>query len=148
MRHNELRRTPSFFDQDFYETLFPQPLWVRYPLQMPQAMKCDLKETDDAYEMKADMPGVDKNDITVDFDTDSNLLTISYEHKDETEDKKEENVGYVIRERSYSKTSRRFVLPAGDRDNIHAKYDNGVLTVTVGKKGEPEKEANPVINIE
>lgn len=147
MRQNALRRVPSLFDTDFYEGLMLHPLWGGCQLQRPHAMRCDLKETDDTYEVKADLPGVDKEDITIDFNDDDNILTISYEHKGESEDKGEDG-GYVIRERTYSKTSRRFALPAGNRDDIHAKYDNGVLMVTVGKDDEQAKKAKPTITIE
>lgn len=147
MRQNELRRVPSLFDTDFYEGLMLHPLWGGCQLQRSHVMRCDLKETDDTYEVKADLPGVDKEDITVDFNDDDNILTISYEHKGESEDKGEDG-GYVIRERTYSKMSRRFALPAGNRDDIHAKYDNGVLMVTVGKDDEQAKKAKPTITIE
>lgn len=133
-------------------------------------MRCDLKETDSDYELKADIPGAKKDDIDVQFD-DESVLTVTYERKadkgesasdakcecgcgdasekcdcvdsdkpavNETKPVKVDGVKvptrYVTRERSYTKVTRSFRLPDGDRDAIHARYADGVLTVTVGKK--------------
>ena len=114
----ELTPYDSMFD-DFFRT----PV-IAHP------MKCDVKETDDAYEVKADIPGVDKNDITVTFD--DGVLNIAYKH-DDSKDEKDEDGKYVMQERSYSAMSRSFDLPDGNKDDIHAKYADGVLTVTVAK---------------
>lgn len=153
MKQNELFKIPSIFDIDNYDnfprydSLLPRFLFGGYQLENRHTMKCDLKELDNAYILEADIPGADKDDITVNFDSDKSMLTVAYEHKNENETNKEDD-GYVIKERSYVKTSRSFVLPSGNRDNIHAKYDNGVLTVTVEKKEEPEKEEKQTITIE
>lgn len=112
---------------------------------LEKSLRCDVKETDDAYEVSVDIPGVDKNDINVDL-SNENVLTISYEHDDG--DNKEEkddngNVTYHCRERSTVSGSRSFKLADADRDNVHATYTDGVLQVTVGKvkETEPEKKS-------
>lgn len=112
---------------------------------MEKSLRCDVKETDDSYEISADIPGVDKNDIDVDLDND-NVLTISYKHDDgdNKEEKDDEgNVTYHCRERSTVSGSRSFKISDADRDNVHASYTDGVLTVTVGKvkETEPEKKS-------
>lgn len=110
-------------------------------------MRCDVKETDDAYEVKADIPGVDKNDLNVTYD-DDHVLSISYEH-DASTDKKDEDGKYAVQERTYSAMSRRFVLPKGDKDDVHAKYADGVLTVTVAKaKEDAAADDNTKVTIE
>ena len=115
-----------------------------YDIDKP--LRCDVKETDDAYEISADIPGVDKNDIDVDLDND-NILTISYSH-DDGENKEEKdgegNVIYRCRERSTVSGSRSFKIGDADRDNIHASYSDGVLTVTVGKTKETEPKKKSI----
>lgn len=93
--------------------------------------KVDVKETDDAYTVEADMPGVSKDDIDIEHSNDT--LTISVDYKDE-DDKKDDNDNYIYRERKHVSMKRSMVLKDGDEDAIQAKLENGVLTVTVPKK--------------
>lgn len=110
---------------------FMSPWFDAADLASIPKMKCDVKETDTEYEIKADIPGVDKNDISVTYN-DDHVLAISYEH-DATNDKKDDDGKYAVQERTYSAMSRKFVLPKGDKENVHAKYSDGVLSITVGK---------------
>lgn len=122
----------DLFPHGAYDSLLTP--WLDSNVTTLPKMRCDVKETDDAYEVKADIPGVDKNDLNVTYD-DDHVLSISYEH-DATNDKKDEDGKYAVQERSYSAMSRRFVLPKGDKDDVHAKYADGVLTITVAKAKE------------
>ena len=98
----------------------------------------DLYETDDHFMIKAELPGVDKNDIKIDLK--DRLLTLSGERTSENE-VKEEN--YYRRERSYGKFQRAFMLPADlDSDKIKAEFKDGVLQIEVPKPA--EKKAKPV----
>jgi HSP20 family protein len=99
----------------------------------------DIKETDKEYVIHAELPGVKKEDISIDLD--KNLLTLSGERKQE---KKEENERYYRVERSYGKFSRTITVPEGiTPDQIRARFENGVLEVDIpkleGKKEEPKK---------
>jgi len=92
----------------------------------------DLEETDDAFKITAELPGMDKKDIHITFD--NNVLTISGEKKAEKEIK-EDNFHRL--ERSYGKFQRSFELPGYiDRDKIEADYKDGILHVTVPKTEE------------
>lgn len=97
------------------------------------AFKVDLKETDDAYELKADFPGAEKDEVDAKIEND--VLTITYEHKEESGEK--EDGKWLTHERSYSSTTRSFRLPDADDANTKAELVDGVLTITVPKK---EKE--------
>ena len=89
----------------------------------------DLYEKDDHYVIKAELPGVDKDDIKVDLK--DHVLTLSGERTYDNE-VKEEN--YCRRERSYGKFRRAFSLPTDvDSDKITAEYKDGVLRVEVPK---------------
>lgn len=103
-------------------------------------IKIDVTETEPAYEVKADIPGVSKEDIKVTVD--GNQVSISVEVKKESEETK---AGNIIRaERYYGRQYRSFSL-AQDVDEAHAeaKYSNGVLELTLPKKaGKPSKQLN------
>jgi HSP20 family protein len=92
----------------------------------------DLYEKDDHFVIKAELPGVDKNDIKVDLK--DRVLTLSGERTCDNE-VKEEN--FYRRERSYGKFQRVFTLPADvDSDKISAEFKEGVLRVEVPKPEE------------
>jgi HSP20 family protein len=107
------------------------------PLQAEFAPAVDVKETAEAVVVKAEVPGMDAKDINISVTGD--VLTIKGEKKSEREEKEE---NYHVVERSYGSFSRSLVLPAAaDLDNIEAKYDKGVLTVTCPKKEEVKPKA-------
>jgi HSP20 family protein len=98
----------------------------------------DLYEKDDHFMIKAELPGVDKNDIKIDLK--DRRLTLSGERTYDNE-VKEEN--YYRRERTYGKFQRAFTLPADvDSEKIKANYKDGVLQIEVPKP--EEKKAKQV----
>jgi HSP20 family protein len=106
---------------------------MRFDLEgAPQMrMKIDVTKADDTYTVKADIPGVKKDDIQVSVD--GNEVTISGEIRKETEEKKGEEV--LRSERTYGKVSRSFTLPHDvDEGRVVAKYADGVLKLTLPMK--------------
>jgi len=92
----------------------------------------DIKETDDHYEVKAEIPGMSKKDINIKFRDD--VLAITGERKNEQETK---NDRYHRMERSYGKFERHFHFPTGVKaDDIKANYKNGVLIISIPKTEE------------
>ena len=106
-----------------------------------ESFKTDIKDEGDRYELEADMPGFEKNDIHLDVSGDT--LTIKAERltKNKTEDKKDR---YVCSERSYGSYSRSFDITGIDAAGIKAKYNNGVLSLTLPKKVEKQPESQRV----
>jgi HSP20 family protein len=87
----------------------------------------DVVTKDSDLVVRAELPGVKQEDV--DITLQDNVLTISGERKAEQE---EERGGYHVRERRYGSFSRSLALPEGlDESKIHARYENGVLEVTV-----------------
>jgi HSP20 family protein len=87
----------------------------------------DVVTKDGDLVVRAELPGVKQEDV--DITLQNNVLTISGERKAEQE---EERGGYFVRERRYGSFSRSLSLPEGlDESKVHARYDNGVLEVTV-----------------
>lgn len=96
-----------------------------------------MLETEDAVQVKVDLPGHDPESIKVKLDGDT--LTIQSERKQE---EKHEGKGYRRIERSYGSYARSFVLGRGlDASATQARYENGVLTVTVPKKEEAKPKS-------
>lgn len=93
--------------------------------------RLNVSETDQHFEVQAELPGVNKEDVKVAVE--HQRVTIEAEAKRETEQRQGENVLYT--ERSASKFMRSFVLPAEvDEASAQARMENGVLTLTLPKK--------------
>ncbi len=118
---------------DSFEDML-KSMWrpVRWEMAAPApAIKLEVSETDDAYKVKAQVPGVNKNDIKVKIDR--GTVSISAETKQQREEKKD---GKVIKsEFHYGAASRTFTLDGEvDAGKAEAKYEDGVLFLTLPKK--------------
>jgi len=92
----------------------------------------EVKETTEAFVLKADVPGVAESDI--DIAVHNNVLTVSGTRQAE---ERKEGESFALYERQYGSFSRSFALPElADGERIEAKLDAGVLTLTIGKKAE------------
>ena len=95
----------------------------------------DVTETDKAYEITADCPGIDEKNVEVKFA--NGILTIKGEKQDEKEEKRKD---YYMRERSFGSFERSFEVPDSvNTDKIEATFRKGVLTVTLPKSAEAQK---------
>lgn len=98
--------------------------------EIESMIKLDVTETDKAYTVKAEMPGVNKEDIKVDVS--GNQITISSEIK---RDKEEKSSTTIRSERYYGQQTRCFTLGQEvDESKADAKYENGILMLTLPKK--------------
>ena len=104
--------------------------------QRTPAMRTDIRETENAYILEADLPGFTREDVHAEIK--DGYLTIRAEHKSETEDK---NETYLRRERSYGSFSRTFDLDGIDADAITASFKDGVLTLELPKLTPKAEEA-------
>ena len=127
-----ITRFDPFTDfDDVFKGLFVRPMRLEPDFPAQIQVKMDVSRTNDTYTVKAEMPGVKKDDIQVSID--GNEVTISGETKKETEEKKGEEV--IRSERYYGKVSRSFTLPHEvDEAKVVAKYADGVLNLTLPMK--------------
>jgi HSP20 family protein len=100
----------------------------------------DIKETDKAVEVQAELPGVDEKDIQVTLE--NGVLTIKGEKKTEKEETKKD---YYLSERSYGAFYRSFELPAAvESDKVNASFSKGVLKVTMPKPAGAQAKAKKI----
>jgi len=95
----------------------------------------DVTETDKAFEIAAELPGMEEKNIEVSVS--DGVLTIKGEKQEDKEEKKKD---YYLSERTYGSFQRSFEVPKGvDLDKIEASFKKGVLTVTLPKTAEAQK---------
>lgn len=100
------------------------------PRHPKEKMECDIYEEDGNYVLEATIAGFDKENIKVETE-DGSIIISATKQKDETDNNKK----YLRRERHFkSQCQRAFYLGDIDEDNIKANFNNGVLKVTVPKK--------------
>lgn len=112
----------SSFPMYFFDDDFPSLNLMRGNFRV------DLKETEDSYLVEADLPGVKKENINIEYDNGN--LTISAKRDETLEDKKE---NYVRRERHYGEFKRSLYIKNVDENKINASFTDGVLKVTLPK---------------
>ena len=118
-----------FFESFFSDSRTPT-LWNN-DLKWSYTPRVDIRETDAAYQLSAELPGLDEKDVEVNLD--NGILKISGEKRSDKEEKGEDR-NYYRRERSYGRFERSFHLPDGIKpDKVEAHYKNGILDVTVPK---------------
>lgn len=120
----------NFFDDDFF-----------LPMTAMKSFKVDLKETNQSYVIEADLPGINKEDIQLDYS--NNYLTISARRMEAVTDNDSEN--YVRQERYYGELQRSFYIDNVKENDIEAEFKNGVLKVVLPKA---DKSKNYIRRIE
>lgn len=100
---------------------------------MKGGMDIDLEETNDLYHIKANLPGVSKENVKISFENNFLIITAEDSGKNEQEEK-----NYVCRERWSGKCSRSIRLPLADENNIDASLNDGVLDIKVNKRNGTE----------
>ena len=140
---NRFPAFPALFDDFFNRELFN---WGNnnFSTTSTTVPSVNIKESADSFEVEVAAPGMEKKDFNIALN--GNLLTISSSKQYEDE-KKEEN--YTRREFSYQSFQRSFDLPKDvvDADRINARYENGLLHLSIPKKEEAKQKAPRMIEI-
>lgn len=139
----------SLFD-DFMNFPFEKEFFGRrnslYGKHAQNVMKTDIKESDAAYEMDIDLPGFKKEDVSAKLE--NGYLTISASKGVDKEEKNDEGV-YIRRERYTGECSRTFYIgEAVKQEDIKARFEDGILKVTVPKVAPQQVEEKKYIAIE
>jgi len=126
--------TNTLMNRNAYGMLDPferlaRSLWE--PMEsLDQVLKTDINETDDQYQVKVDVPGIDKQDVKLDYR--DNTLSIKVQ-KDSFEDHEDQDQNVVMNERRTGTLQRQYALPNVAADKITAVQADGVLTITLPK---------------
>ena len=125
---------PNFFDEDFF------PVVPNRTSSMPAV---NIREDEKSYALDLAVPGMDKKDLKIDINED--VLTISSESKNETEESKD---GFKRKEFSYRAFTRSFYIPENvNREMIEANYKDGILSVNLPKQEEEKSKVTKKIEI-
>lgn len=122
------------FRDSFFDNFFSN-------IQRQNQFSVDIKENESNYELVADLPGFKKEDLNVSYD--DKVLTIEAVHNEEKEEKNEERT-YIRREISNSSFRCQFLIKDLDRENIKAKFKDGLLSLELPKIKEQLKESNKI----
>ena len=127
---------PSIFGENLFDDFFNDPFgMIAAPAENPlygkhakNMMKTDVRELDDAYELDIDLPGFKKDEITVDLK--NGYLTIGAT-KGLDKDEQDKNGRYIRRERYAGTCSRSFYVGDVQPSDIGARYEDGILKLSV-----------------
>ena len=145
---------PSIFGEDLFDDMMDFPFEDEFfgrknPLYGKRAknlMKTDVKETENGYELDIDLPGFKKEEVQASLE--NGYLTISAS-KGLDKDEKDKKGRYIRRERYSGAMSRSFYVGEGvEQKDIHAKFENGILKLTVPKTNAQKVEESNHIAIE
>ena len=145
---------PSIFSENLFDDFFNDdfmrlPAWGRhdplYGKHGKNLMKTDVRETEDTYEVDIDLPGFKKEEITVDLK--EGYLTIQAA-KGLDKDEQDKKGKYIRQERYAGACSRSFYVGDVEPDQVSAKYESGVLRVSLPKQAKKELPQHSTIAIE
>ena len=125
---------------DLFDDFFNSDVYT--PVEINNEMnkfKTDIKETDKEYLVSADLPGVDKKDISVNYN--NKYLVISAKRSEDCDEKKN---NYVRKEKTYGELTRSFYFDNIEADKINAKFENGVLKVELPKEAKKEDKGTAI----
>ena len=133
----------SLFD-DFFTDYTPDAK-KRNMAAVQGVMKTDIKENDKEYELTIELPGYKKENVNAELKDGYLIINATNEKNEEEKDEK----GYIRKERYYGSCQRSFFVGKNlKEEDTKAKYDNGVLTLTVPKEVERLPEEKKYIAIE
>ena len=136
----------NLFNDDWMNFGFPEIEKALYGKHASHEMKTDVRETDSGYEVDIDLPGFKKDEINIQLD--NGYLSISAA-KGLDKDEQDKEGKYIRKERYAGSMSRSFYVGnAITQDDIKAKYESGILRLSVPKKAAEEIESAKRIAIE
>ena len=139
---------PSIFGNNFVDDVFDDmfPFTGNYTTANYDLMKTDVKDAGDHYELEMEMPGVEKENIKAELK--DGYLTVTAQ-QNTNKDEKDKEGNYIRRERYAGSMSRSFYVgDAVSEEDIHAKYEDGILKLSVPKKAPKKIEKDGYIAIE
>ena len=136
----------NLFNDDWMDFSFPDVDKVLYGKHAKNVMKTDVKETDNSYEVDIDLPGFKKDEVNLELK--DGYLTVSAD-KALDKDKKDNEGRYIRQERWSGSCSRSFYVgDAVKPEDVHAKFENGILQIALPKQEQKQLPSTTAIAIE
>ena len=145
---------PSIFSENLFDDFFGGD-WMRFPVwsgrdplygkHAKNLMKTDVRETEHTYEVDVDLPGFKKDEIKLDLK--DGYLTISAA-KGLDKDEKDKEGKYIRQERYAGACSRSFYVGDVETKDVSARYEDGILKISLPKEAKKELPASSAIAIE
>ena len=140
----------NLFDDDWMNFAFDRDFWGRknplYGKNAKNLMKTDIREHEEGYELDIDLPGFKKDEITIDLD--NGYLTISAA-KGLDKDEQDKKGKYIRKERYAGAVQRSFYVgDAVTEEDVKAKFEDGILKLSIPKKDAKAVETKKTIAIE
>ena len=144
---------PSIFGENLFDEFFNDnfgmfPVWdgsnALYGKHAKNLMKTDVRETEDTYEVDIDLPGFKKDEIKVDLK--DGYLTVSAA-KGLDKDENDKKGRYIRQERYAGACSRSFYVGAMEPEDVSAKYEDGILKLSMPKQAKKELPKSSSISI-
>ena len=140
----------NLFDDDWMDFPFERDFWGRknplYGKNAKNLMKTDIREHNEGYELDIDLPGFKKDEITIDLD--NGYLTISAA-KGLDKDGQDKKGKYIRKERYAGAVQRSFYVgDAVTEEDVKAKFEDGILRLSIPKKDAKAVETKKTIAIE
>ena len=145
---------PSIFSENLFDDFFGDD-WMRFPMwsgrdplygkHARNLMKTDVRETEHTYEVDVDLPGFKKDEIKLDLK--DGYLTISAA-KGLDKDEKDKEGKYIRQERYAGACSRSFYVGDVETKDVSARYEDGILKISLPKEAKKELPASSAIAIE
>lgn len=145
----EIFRRENLFDDMFDEAFSMMPMWRHdnplYGKHAKNLMKTDVRETDNSYELDIDLPGFKKDEIKLNLE--DGYLTISAS-KGLDKDEKDKEGRYIRQERYTGQCSRSFYVGDVKPENVSAKFEDGILKLSIPKNEQKQLPKNNSITID
>ncbi|MDR3728689.1 MAG: Hsp20/alpha crystallin family protein [Oscillospiraceae bacterium] len=144
---------PSIFGENLFDEFFNDnfgmfPVWdgsnALYGKHAKNLMKTDVRETEDTYEVDIDLPGFKKDEIKVDLK--DGYLTVSAA-KGLDKDENDKKGRYIRQERYAGACSRSFYVGDMEPEDVSAKYEDGILKLSMPKQAKKELPKSSSISI-
>ena len=149
----ELSMLPSIFGENLFDDFFSDPFEMMVPTRNAlygkhgkNLMKTDVRETENSYELDIDLPGFKKDEVNVELK--DGYLTISAA-KGLDKDQEDKKGKYIRQERYAGACSRTFYVGEGvEPEDVTAKFENGILQLSIPKKEHKQLPKNSTIQIQ
>ena len=144
---------PSIFSENLFDEMFNDPFDLMFSSRNPlygkhakNLMKTDVRETENSYELDVDLPGFKKDEVQIQLENGSLIISAA---KGLDKDEEDKQGRYIRQERYAGQCSRSFYVGESVQPkDVHAKFEDGILKLSLPKAEKPKLPDHRTITIE